>query len=127
MATASAAVAASAPASLVDSAPVPQVLALPNCISTPADGATVHGLVPVKGIALHPEFRKWQLDLLIDGASETYLAFGEQPLLEDGELLSWDTTRYPNGNHMLRLRVVRDGLNYDEYFAQVTIDNTVVK
>jgi hypothetical protein len=126
VATPAAAVAAS-PMALVDGAPAPQVPDLPNRISSPTDGATVHGQVSVKGIALHPEFRKWQLDLVIDGGSETFLAFGEQPVPEEGEFYRWDTTLYPDGNHVLRLRVVRDALNYDEFFAQVTIDNAMAK
>ncbi|MEZ4832190.1 MAG: polysaccharide deacetylase family protein [Caldilineaceae bacterium] len=34
-----------------------------------------------------------------------------------------DTARYPNGVHVLRLRVVHSNMNYDEYITQVTFDN----
>jgi lipoprotein-anchoring transpeptidase ErfK/SrfK len=39
-------------------------------------------------------------------------------------LTSIDTTRYPNGHHQLRLRVVYTGLQYDEYFTPMVINNS---
>jgi hypothetical protein len=37
--------------------------------------------------------------------------------------MAWNTANFPNGEHVLRLRVVhRDG-NYEEYFSRVTIAN----
>lgn len=92
-------------------------------ITSPAAGATVSGQTPVLGIVTHPAFRKWQLDLLLDGVTETFLAVGESPAPEPAELVRWDTTLYPNGDHQLRLRVVYDGMNYDEYFTAVTVAN----
>lgn len=103
--------------------PLPPGLATPNGIVSPLADAHVNGIVPVLGTAAHPEFRKWQLDLLLDGAAETFLALGEEPQPLPGALLQWDTTLYPNGSHVLRLRVVRDGLNYDEYFVPIVIEN----
>ena len=72
-----------------------------------------------------PAFRKWQLDLLLDGneTQATFLAVGEQPVPTPAELLLWDTTPFPDGKHQLRLRVVRSDGNYDEYFTPVTIAN----
>ena len=92
-------------------------------IAAPKAGATVSGVVTVTGVAAHPGFRKWQLDLLLDGAAETFLAVGETPLPAPGEFLRWDTTLYPNGRHLLRLRIVHEGMNYDEYFAPVVVEN----
>ena len=94
-----------------------------GAITQPAEGSTLHGTVSVKGFANHGTFKKWQLDLLIDGASETFLAFGESPIGAPADLYSWDTTLYPNGKHTLRLRVVYEGMNYDEYAVPVTIAN----
>ena len=72
-----------------------------------------------------PAFRKWQLDLLLDGNENqaTFLAVGEQPVPAPAELLLWDTTPFPDGKHQLRLRVVRSDGNYDEYFTPITIAN----
>ncbi len=96
-----------------------------NGIAAPVDGAAVSGVVVVQGVAAHPAFRKWQLDLLInsDSTQASFLALGERPMTEKGALANWDTTLYPDGNHTLRLRVVHTNLNYDEYFTPVVIRN----
>jgi peptidoglycan/xylan/chitin deacetylase (PgdA/CDA1 family) len=105
-----------------DSAPAPPVLAQ-GAIFEPAAGAAVSGVVAVVGQANHPTFSKWQLDLLIDGVNETFLAFGETPVLAPAELFALDTRLYPNGDHVLRLRVVYEGANYDEFSVPVKISN----
>ena len=81
------------------------------------------GTVQLKGVAQHPTFRKWQLDLLLDGAEVVFLTLGEQPQTEMGMLAELDTTRYPDGEHLLRLRVVHSNLNYDEYYTPITFAN----
>lgn len=101
-----------------------QSASLGNGIIAPTANMTVQGVVPVEGIAQHPGFRKWQLDLLIHGSGHgTFVAGGEKTLPEAGLLTHLDTTRYPDGQHLLRLRVVYTGLNYDEYFLPITINN----
>lgn len=94
-------------------------------IIAPAADATVKGTVVVEGTAAHPTFRKWQLDLLIDSDPNraTFLALGETSVETAATLLEWDTMLYPNGAHLLRLRVVHSNLNYDEVFTPVTIAN----
>jgi hypothetical protein len=94
-----------------------------NGIFSPGGGAPVSGIVSIQGAASLPDFWKWQLDVLVGGQDASFLAVGEQPLPSPGSLLAWNTANYPNGEHVLRLRVVhRDG-NYDEYFSRVTIAN----
>ncbi len=92
---------------------------------TPQADTTIRGVVEITGIAQHPTFRKWQLDLLLNGDENqtTFIAVGEQRLSEAGLLSAFDTTLYPDGNHRLRLRVVHSNLNYDEYFTPITINN----
>ena len=94
-------------------------------IVTPAAHAVVNGVVQVQGTAQHPTFRKWQLDLLLHGEAQQahFVAVAEKRQPTPGILTSLDTTRYPNGQHLLRLRVVYLGLNYDEYFVPIVIDN----
>lgn len=96
-----------------------------GAISAPQANATLRGTITVQGTAQHPTFRKWQLDLLLDGDPQraTFLALGEQPVVSTDDLTTWDTTLYPNGDHLLRLRVVHSNLNYDEIFVPVTIAN----
>lgn len=96
-----------------------------NGITSPAAGAEVSGVVSVQGVAAHPTFRKWQLDLLIDGDERQahFLAVGEEPVAPAGELASFDSSLYHDGKHALRLRVVYFGLNYDEYVTPIRINN----
>ena len=104
-----------------DSAPPPPLGI--GSFTSPKAGATLRGQVPVIAVATHPTFRKWQLDLILNGESDTFLAFGESPVSEPSELMLWDTTLYPDGEHKLRLRVVYEGLNYDEYLLPITVAN----
>ena len=95
-------------------------------ILAPISGDKVTGVVSVQGTAVHPTFRKWQIDLLIDGDEQRahFVALGEKPVEAAGELAKLDSTLYHNGKHVLRLRVVYHGLNYDEYFTPITIANS---
>jgi hypothetical protein len=94
-----------------------------GAIVSPAAGAVVSGVVPIAAVANHPEFVKWQLDLLVNGSQEVFLAAEGWAAPQATQLFTWDTALYPNGDHRLRLRVVRKDYNYDEYFAPVTISN----
>lgn len=96
----------------------------PNGLSIP-NGDRVQGLVEISGIAQHPTFRKWQIDLQLNGdpAQTTFVAVSETQQFDLGRLATLDTTLFPNGQHILRLRVVHSNLNYDEYFTPITIDN----
>ena len=83
------------------------------------------GTIDIQGAASHPTFRKWQIDLVLDGDpnSATFVAYGDEPFDEPGTLATLDTSLYPDGDHVLRLRVVHSDLNYDEYFAPIRINN----
>jgi peptidoglycan/xylan/chitin deacetylase (PgdA/CDA1 family) len=97
----------------------------PNGIKTPASDSIASGTILVTGVAVSSEFQKWQLDLLPFGneAQTVFLALGETSLPTASELLQWNTALYPNGSHLLRLRVVRKDGNYDEFMTPVTISN----
>jgi len=96
-----------------------------NGLVAPGDGTALQGTVEITGVAQHPTFRKWQLDLLLDGDpnAATFVAVSELPMANAGVLTALDTALYPNGKHTLRLRVVHSNLNYDEYFTPIVIDN----
>ena len=89
----------------------------------PQNGQTVRGDVNVLALAMRPAFAKWQLDLLLDEEEgcATFIALGRRPTW--GTLTTFDSTRYPTGRHRLRLRIVREDANYDEYFASIMIAN----
>jgi hypothetical protein len=86
------------------------------------DGAKVSGEVELKGYANDPSFAKWQLDVLPGGDPNAaiFLAVGETPGAFSQMV---DTTAFPNGEHALRLRVVRSDSNYDEYVTKFVIAN----
>lgn len=97
-----------------------------NGIFEPTEGATVRCLVRVQGIADHPTFRKWQLDILPGGDANraSFVAFSSVPTPQQGQLVQLDTLRFANGDYQLRLRVVHSNMNYAEYFRNFTIDNS---
>jgi uncharacterized surface protein with fasciclin (FAS1) repeats len=97
-----------------------------NGISAPAAGATVRGSVDVMGYASDPDFSKWQLDLLPGGDPDAaiFLAVGEQA----GEVKhTLNTVGLPEGEHALRLRVVRSDSNYSEFTNNFTIANNATR
>ena len=97
-----------------------------NGITTPAHGDVVSGILVIEGTADHPNFLRYELAFLPAftlGADWIAFAQGEQPVVE-GTLAIWDTTVggelspvFPDGRYRLRLRVVREDYNYDEYFV----------
>jgi len=91
-----------------------------NGFVVPSEGATVSGVVEIRGNATSADFMKWQLDLLpgSDPDAAAFLALGEEQGVFTHTL---DTTNLPQGEHSLRLRVVRGDSNYDEYFVKFTI------
>jgi hypothetical protein len=97
-----------------------------NGITSVKDGATVSGKVEIKGNANDPKFSRWQLDLL-PGAKADAAIFLATDTNSGPFSYTLDTTPYPNGDHALRLRVVRPDGNYDEYITKVTIANPVAK
>ncbi len=100
----------------------------PNGIVSPTADAIVRGPVTIVAVADHPEFRKWQLDFLFwgDPAQASFLGVGEAAQPEPVALQTIDTSLYPDGQHALRLRVVRKDQNYDEYFTPIIVANNGV-
>lgn len=94
-----------------------------NGIYWPKAESTISGAVPVQAVALHPDFWKWQVDLLVEGSKETYIGSGGLPISSPTNIVVLNTSAYPNGRHVLRLRVVRKDGNYDEYLTPINIDN----
>jgi uncharacterized surface protein with fasciclin (FAS1) repeats len=103
-------------------APAAPAAAKANGFTNLKDGAKVSGEVELKGYANDPSFAKWQVDVLPGGDPNAaiFLAFGETPGAFSQMV---DTTAFPNGEHALRLRVVRADSNYDEYVTKFVIAN----
>ena len=93
-----------------------------NGFTNVKDGAKVSGTVKVEGYADSPDFDKWQLDVL-PGANADAAIFAALGETAGKFSYSLDTTSFPDGDHALRLRVVRSDGNYDEYTTKVTVAN----
>ncbi|HZD10949.1 MAG TPA: hypothetical protein VE553_06375, partial [Candidatus Binatia bacterium] len=100
-----------------------------NGISAPESGAVLSGVVIIRGTASHESFLRYEL-AFSNGSDWLVFAEGDQPV-ENGTLAIWDTTVgqpanavFPDGVYQLRLRVVRQDYNYDEYFVRnLTLSN----
>jgi hypothetical protein len=108
----------------------------PNGISAPVSGDVLSGIVIVQGTAADANFLRYELAFLNEtGSGSDWIVFaqGDQPVV-NGTLAVWDTTVgsganrvFPDGRYQLRLRVVRQDFNYDEYFVtNLTIANDTV-
>ena len=99
-------------------------------IAEPTAGDVVSGVVIIEGTAAHEEFLRYELAFRRDRGEWIVFAEGDRPVIE-GTLAIWDTTVgypqspvFPDGVYQLRLRVVRQDYNYDEYFLRdVTLAN----
>ncbi|PID85662.1 MAG: hypothetical protein CSB13_07175 [Chloroflexi bacterium] len=98
-----------------------------NGISEPASGSEISGIVSVVGTASHPDYLRYELAFrhVSDPAADWIVfAEGSEPVV-NGSLAVWDTTVgrdigapvFPDGRYQLRLRVVKNDYNYDEYFV----------
>ena len=109
-------------AAVTPTAEAPATAAPANGFTNVKDGAEVSGTVTVEGYADTPGFQKWQLDVLPGGNGDAaiFVALGETA----GEFsYDLDTTAFPDGDHALRLRVVKSDSNYDEYTTNITVAN----
>lgn len=97
-----------------------------NGITSPRDNAVVAGDVIIEGTATDPNFLRYELAFFkeFDPTGDwVVFATGQAPVV-NGVLTIWDTKVgrdagspfYPDGTYRLRLRVVRQDSNYDEYF-----------
>jgi hypothetical protein len=98
----------------------------PNGVTAPAPGEIVSGIVVVSGSANHPDFLRYELAFqpaFSPGSDWIVFAQGDRPVISD-TIAIWDTTVggefspvFPDGRYQLRLRIVRNDYNYNEYFV----------
>jgi len=99
-------------------------------ITEPAPGDVVSGVVIIEGTAAHDAFLRYELAFRRESGEWIVFAEGDRPVVES-TLAIWDTTVgypqspvFPDGVYQLRLRVVRQDYNYDEYFLrELTLAN----
>ena len=89
-----------------------------NGIYRPKSHKAVSGIVEFRGTALDPAFLRWELAWSLAGAEEwNFLTSGESPILKD-IFARLDLSRLTGSTIDVRLRVVRQDFNYDEYFTR---------
>ncbi len=98
-----------------------------NGITSPRDNAVVRGQVVIEGTASDPSFLRYELSFLkeFDPLGDWVVFFTSDKQVVSGMLAVWDTSIgreagspfYPDGTYRLRLRVVRQDSNYDEYYV----------
>ncbi len=94
-------------------------------ITSPADGTTVQGIVPIEGHAVAANFSHYRLDYGVGTGPE---AFGElsgnvYQLVEGGLLGTFDSTQYPNGAYTIRLLVFDQTGGALESRVRILVDN----
>jgi hypothetical protein len=94
-----------------------------NGITSPRLGDTLAGIVLIEGTATDPAFLRYELAFSRGGEWIVFAGGGRE--VQQGTLAVWDTTVgypgapvFPDGTYELRLRVVRQDYNYDEYFVR---------
>lgn len=103
-----------------------------NGITEPPAGAVLSGVVIIRGTATHSTFLRYEL-AFNRGSDWIVFAEGEEPVV-NGTLAVWDTRVgyprspiFPDGLYQLRLRIVRQDYNYEEYIVgNLTIANDEV-
>ena len=104
-----------------------------NGITEPAEGSVISGVVLINGTAQDASFLRYEIAFRQVGSEFGWISFaqGDQAVVA-GTLAIWDTSVgqnvnapvFPDGAYELRLRVVRQDFNYDEYFVTgLTISN----
>jgi hypothetical protein len=115
------------PIEAVVAPPTPAPGELQIAITSPGEGATVRGVLPIFGSAALPDFASYELQYGVSHDPGAFSApisgpFGA-PVI-DGQLGTWDTTGLGNGPHTLRLLLrASSGAQY-ETRLRLFVDNS---
>jgi hypothetical protein len=98
-------------------------------ITSPRQGDTVRGLVPITGTAFVPDFNNYALEFGFDPNVDDQWFPVQEPVaqqVQDGTLGQWDTTIIADGNYQLRLRALRNDGTFDEVTVTgIAVSNAV--
>ena len=86
-------------------------------ISEPKPGDALAGFAPIRGTALSPSYRRYELHISPAGMDNWTWLHSSYDVVHDGHLYGLDTRQFPDGMYDLRLRTIRDDGNYIEAFA----------
>jgi hypothetical protein len=93
-------------------------------ITSPADGATVSGIIEVVGSVDFPDFQKYEIFLKV-GDNLIWGATVFTPVM-DGVLARLDTKIFEDGSYQLIVRQVRTDFNYDDFAGPtITLENNL--
>ncbi len=94
-------------------------------ITSPANGATVGGQVPISGTATAPNFSFYLVQFRL-GDQWTLVddTVHNTPVTTTGTLATWDTTKYPDSTYDLRLLVADKSGQFITNTVSVKVDNT---
>jgi hypothetical protein len=89
-------------------------------ITSPTAGAVITGTIPIIGTAVHERFQKYELAFKLEpSGDDAYVYFtGGTSQVVNSQLGTWPAGGLAPGLYRLRLRVVKNDSNYDEFFVQ---------
>lgn len=87
-------------------------------ISAPTSNSTVQGIAEVRGIAVDPNFLRWELYWSPTGAEQWSFLISNTRQVPSGVLARLDLSNLDGSLIDLRLRIVRQDTNYNEYFVR---------
>ncbi len=94
-------------------------------ITSPANGATVGGQVPITGTAAGPNFSFYLMQFRLgDQWTLVDATVHNTPVTTTGTLATWDTTQYPDSSYDLRLLVADKSGQFITSTVSVKVDNT---
>ncbi|MCX6044107.1 MAG: hypothetical protein NT075_03280 [Chloroflexi bacterium] len=100
---------------------MPQVFAQNQSgITSPTSGATITSAVPIIGTAVNDQFQKYELAFKLEPSGDdayVYFAGGTSQVI-NGQLGTWQAGGLAPGVYSLRLRVVKNDGNYNEFPVQ---------
>jgi 1A family penicillin-binding protein len=99
--------------------------AIEAIITSPADGATVKGMVTLEGRALAADFSHYQLELGVGTGPQAFapIVGPVRQLVEGGPLATLDTRQVPNGPYTVRLVVFDSSGGALESRIRLLVDN----
>ncbi len=94
-------------------------------ISAPAVSAQLRGSVTVQGTATAVNFQFYKVEVGVGASPTSFSLIGDLQKSEvtSGTLVTWDTTKVPDGAYTLRLTVVDNTGNYLDVLRAVTVGN----
>lgn len=84
------------------------------CLTYPTVNAVLKGRVEIRGTANVDNFDYYKFEFRPEGKSWRFLQRFEKPVVDDGHLGDWDTSKLSPGNYRFRLLVVYEDGNYPE-------------